>query len=32
MQAFDQVLRARKWPTERSLAAEVKVDPRTIHP
>ena len=30
MQAIDQVLRARKWPTDKTLAKDLEVDPRTI--
>jgi predicted DNA-binding transcriptional regulator YafY len=31
MQAIDQALRARRWPTDKSLARDLEVDPRTIH-
>jgi predicted DNA-binding transcriptional regulator YafY len=30
MQAIDQALRAQKWPTDKTLAADLEVDPRTI--
>ena len=30
MQAIDQALRARKWPTDKTLAKDPEVDPRTI--
>jgi DeoR/GlpR family transcriptional regulator of sugar metabolism len=30
MQAIDQALRARKWPTDKTLARDLEVDPRTI--
>jgi predicted DNA-binding transcriptional regulator YafY len=30
MQAIDQALRARKWPTDKTLANDLEVDPRTI--
>ena len=30
MQAIDQALRARKWPTDKTLAKDVEVDPRKI--
>ena len=30
MQAIDLALRAGRWPTDKSLANELKVDPRTI--
>ena len=30
MQAIDQALRARKWPTDKTLAKDLQVDPRTI--
>src|ERR1700679_1630519 len=30
MQAIDLALRAGRWPTDKSLAKELKVDPRTI--
>jgi predicted DNA-binding transcriptional regulator YafY len=30
MQAIDQALRARKWPTDKTLAKDLEVDPRTI--
>ena len=30
MQAIDRALRARRWPTDKSLAKELEVDPRTI--
>jgi predicted DNA-binding transcriptional regulator YafY len=30
MKAIDQALRAGRWPTEKSLAAELEADPRTI--
>jgi predicted DNA-binding transcriptional regulator YafY len=29
-QAIDQALRARKWPTDKTLAKDLEVDPRTI--
>ena len=29
MQAIDQALRAGRWPTDKSLAKELKVDPRS---
>jgi hypothetical protein len=31
MQAIDQALRARKWPTDKTLGRDLEVDPRTIH-
>ena len=30
MQAIDQAQRARKWPTDKTLAKDLEVDPRTI--
>jgi hypothetical protein len=30
MQAIDQALRARKWSTDKTLARDLEVDPRTI--
>jgi predicted DNA-binding transcriptional regulator YafY len=30
MKEIDQSLRAKKWPTDRSLASELEVNPRTI--
>jgi predicted DNA-binding transcriptional regulator YafY len=30
MKAIDQALRAGRWPTDKSLAAELEADPRTI--
>jgi hypothetical protein len=30
MQAIDQTLRAQKWPTGKTLATDLEVDPRTI--
>jgi predicted DNA-binding transcriptional regulator YafY len=30
MQAIDQVLRAQRWPTDKTLATDLEVDPRTI--
>jgi hypothetical protein len=30
MQAIDQALRAQKWPTDKTLATHLEVDPRTI--
>ena len=30
MKLIDQALRARKWPNDRTLAADLEVDPRTI--
>jgi hypothetical protein len=30
MQTIDQALRARKWPTDETLAGDLEVDPRTI--
>jgi hypothetical protein len=30
IQAIDQALRARKWPTDKTLAKDLEVDPRTI--
>jgi predicted DNA-binding transcriptional regulator YafY len=30
MQAIDQALRAQRWPTDKTLAADLEVDPRTI--
>ena len=30
MQAIDQALQARKWPTDKTLAKDLEVDPRTI--
>jgi hypothetical protein len=30
MQAIDQALQARKWPTDKTLATDLEGDPRTI--
>ena len=30
VQAIDHALRTNKWPTDKSLAADLEVDPRTI--
>jgi hypothetical protein len=30
MQAIDQALRAQRWPTDKTLATDLEVDPRTI--
>ena len=30
MQAIGQALRAQKWPTDKTLATDLEVDPRTI--
>jgi predicted DNA-binding transcriptional regulator YafY len=30
MQAIDHALRAERWPTDKTLAADLEVDPRTI--
>ena len=32
MQAIDQAPRARQWPTDKTLAKDLKIDPWTIRP